>query len=116
MCLVGFGNTSQRMSKKVIDTLYSTCLALTDEMFDTNGMELRAGTVGNPNYAPEGQLENPYPMTFLCTLGNGHLGYVPSQLGYHNGGYSTDIAYLAPGSGERLVSDYLAILQELHRH
>jgi len=84
------------------------------EMFDTNGMELRAGTVGNPNYEPEDQLENPYPMTFVCTLGNGHLGYVPSKLGYTNGGYSTDIAYLAPGSGEKLVGDYLAILQELH--
>lgn len=86
------------------------------EMFDTNGMELRAGTVGNPNYAPDDQLENPYPMTFLCTLGNGHLGYVPSLLGYTNGGYSTDIAYLAPGSGEQLVSDYLRILQELRNN
>ena len=83
------------------------------EMFDTNGMELRAGTVGNPNYEPEDQLENPYPMTFVCTLANGHLGYVPSKLGYDNGGYSTDMAYLAPGSGEKLVGDYLAILQEL---
>ena len=84
------------------------------EMFDTNGMELRGGTVGNANYEADEQLENPYEMTFVCTLGNGHLGYVPSQLGYTNGGYSTDIAYLAPGSGERLVGDYLAILNELH--
>ena len=84
------------------------------EMFDTNGMELRTGTVGNPNYEPQAQLKNPYAMTFLCTLGNGHLGYVPSRLGYTNGGYSTDIAYLAPGSGERLVGDYLAILRQLH--
>ena len=84
------------------------------EMFDTNGMELRAGTVGNANYEDDEKLENPFAMTFICTLGNGHLGYVPSQLGYTNGGYSTDIAYLAPGSGERLVGDYLAILNELH--
>ena len=33
--LAGFGNTSSRMSEKVIDTLYSTCLALTDEMNNT---------------------------------------------------------------------------------
>lgn len=84
------------------------------EMFDTNGMELRAGTVGNPNYAPQEQTTNPFPMTVVCTLGNGHLGYVPSALGYANGGYSTDIAYLAPGTGERLVTDYLQILHELH--
>ena len=84
------------------------------EMFDTNGMELRNGTVGNPNYEADEQLENPFAMTFICTLGNGHMGYVPSLLSYTNGGYSTDIAYLAPGSGERLVGDYLAILNELH--
>ncbi len=84
------------------------------EMFDTNGMELRDGTVGNPNYKAEWQKENPFPMTFVCTLCNGHLGYVPSMLGYTNGGYSTDIAYLAPGAGEQLVADYLTILDELH--
>lgn len=84
------------------------------EMFDTNGAELRNGTVGNPNYEADRQQTNPYPMTIVCSLGNGHLGYVPSRLGYTNGGYSTDIAYLAPGSGERLVSDYLTILHQLH--
>ena len=84
------------------------------EMFDTNGMELRGGTVGNPNYRADQQLENPFEMTFICTLSNGHMGYVPSLMSYRNGGYSTDIAYLIPGSGERLVRDYLAILNDLH--
>ena len=85
------------------------------EMFDTNGMELRAGTVGNENYTAEEQLENPYKMTFICSLANGDQnGYIPSQLGYTNGGYSTDITYFAPGTGERLVGDYLQILNELH--
>ena len=84
------------------------------EMFDTNGVELREGTVGNPNYKDAWQKENPFPMTFVCTLANGHLGYVPSRLGYTNGGYSTDIAYLAPGTGEQLVGDYLDILRELY--
>lgn len=84
------------------------------EMFDTNGKELRCGTVGNKNYLPDEQLENPYKMTVVCTLANGHIGYVPSRLGFTNGGYSTDITKLAPGGGERLVGDYLAILNELH--
>ena len=84
------------------------------EMYDTNGAELRNGTVDNPNYEPHEQLENPYAMTFVCTLGNGHLGYIPSRLGYTNGGYSVDIAYLAPGAGERLVGEYLKILTRLH--
>lgn len=84
------------------------------EMFDTNGMELRSGTVGNENYAAEDQLENPYKMTIVCSLTNGHLGYVPSQLGYTNGGYATDITKLAPGSGEILIGDLLHMLNELH--
>jgi hypothetical protein len=84
------------------------------EMFDINGMELRGGTVGNEAYAAEDQLENPYPMTFVCTLANGHLGYVPSILGYTNGGYSANITKLNTGSGEALVADYLHLLNELY--
>ena len=84
------------------------------EMFDTNGMELRAGTVGNENYAEEDQLENPFAMTVICTLGNGSTCYVPSRLGYTNGGYSTDITYFAPGSGEVMVGDYLHLINQLY--
>ena len=84
------------------------------EMFDTNGMELRAGSVGNANYDADDQLENPFAMTFITTMGNGTHGYVPSRLGYTNGGYSTDITKFAPGTGEQLVGDYLRLLNELH--
>jgi len=84
------------------------------EMFDTNGMELRAGTVGNENYDADDQLENPFAMTFIATMGNGTHGYVPSRLGYTNGGYSTDITKFSPGTGEQLVGDYLRLLNELH--
>ena len=84
------------------------------EMFDTNGMELRSGSVGNANYDADDQLENPYAMTFIATMGNGTHGYVPSRLGFTNGGYSTDITKFAPGTGEQLVGDYLRLLNELH--
>lgn len=84
------------------------------EMFDTNGMELRAGSVGNENYDADDQLENPFAMTFIATMGNGTNGYIPSRLGYTNGGYSTDITKYAPGTGEQLVGDYLRLLAELH--
>lgn len=70
------------------------------EMFDTNGMEIKEGS--------------PMEMTFICNMTNGSIGYVPSQLGYTNGGYSTDITRLAPGSGEKLRDEYIAIFQE-HR-
>lgn len=83
------------------------------EMFDTNGMELKGGTVGAENYAAEDQMENPYAMTVITTMSNGSNGYVPSQLGYTNGGYSTEITSFAEGTGEKLVTDYLKLLHEL---
>lgn len=84
------------------------------EVFDDNGEELKRGTVGNDHYAEEDQLENPYAMTVICTLANGHNGYCPDAIGYQNGGYSTDITRYAPGTGEELVTDYLQILNDLH--
>lgn len=84
------------------------------EMFDTNGMELKDGTVGNANYAAEDQAENPYEMTVVMTIANGNKGYIPSKLGYTNIGYETCVTQFAAGSGEALVTDYLEILQELH--
>lgn len=84
------------------------------EMFDTNGMELKAGTVGNENYEADKQMENPYKMTIIATIANGYNSYIPSAMGYENGGYETDVTYFAKGTGEALVADYLTILNELH--
>ena len=84
------------------------------EMFDTNGMELKSGTVGNENYEADEQLENPYEMTIITTIANGYYNYIPSAMGYKNGGYATDTASYAPGTGERVVGDFLQILNELH--
>lgn len=84
------------------------------EMFDTNGMELKSGTVGNENYPEADQMENPYKMTIITTIANGYNSYIPSAMGYVNGGYETDVTYFAKGSGELIVTDYLKILNELH--
>ena len=35
---------------------------------------------------------------------NGQEGYIPSALGYKNGGYSTDITRFDPGTGEELAA------------
>ena len=84
------------------------------EMFDSNGMELRAGTVGNANYNAEDQLENPFEMTIVTTIANGSVGYIPSTLGFTNGGYERDTTKYAKGTGELMVGDYLAMLNQLH--
>ena len=57
---------------------------------------------------------SPFAMTFVVSNGNGDVGYIPSLLGYTNGGYSTDITKFAPGTGEQIVGDMLHILNELH--
>jgi hypothetical protein len=85
------------------------------EMFDTNGKELRDGTVGNEHYAPEDQLENPFAMHFVATLGNGSEGYMPSYDGFTNGGYERDTTRYAQGTGELIVGDILNALHELKK-
>ncbi len=84
------------------------------EMFDSNGKALREGTVGNPDYAAEDQLENPFTMTFVLSKGNGGVGYIPSAIAYTHGGYEPDCTKFAAGSGELLVGDYLHLLSELY--
>ena len=85
------------------------------EMFDTNGMELREGTVGNDHYAAEDQLENPYEMHFVTSLSNGSEGYIPSYDGFTNGGYERDTTKYAQGTGELIVGDVLHVLNDLHK-
>ena len=85
------------------------------EMFDTNGMELREGTVGNDHYAAEDQLENPYEMHFVTSLSNGSEGYIPSYDGFTNGGYERDTTKYAQGTGELIVGDILHVLNDLHK-
>jgi len=84
------------------------------ETFDTNGKELREGTVGNMNYALEDQLENPFTMTVVASIANGSLGYVPSAEGYKNGGYESDTTKFAEGTGELMVGDYLHALNDIY--
>jgi len=71
------------------------------EMFDTNGMQVKEGA--------------PMAMTIMCNMANGSIGYVPSQLGFDNGGYSTDITRVAPGSGEKMAQVMIDTLTQ-HRN
>ena len=91
------------------------------EMYDQNGMELKAGTTdtevtdfNDAAYADLQRYDNPYAMTVVCTLANGHEGYVPGSYAYASRGYTVDITRFAQGTAEQLVTDYLQILNELH--
>ena len=68
------------------------------EMFHENGKQVRDGS--------------PYKMTFICTLSGDALGYVPSAIGYKNGGYETFNCRFAPGSGEEFANESIRLLTE----
>ena len=70
------------------------------EQFDTNGDEIKSGS--------------PFEMTFITTQTNGCDGYIPSIIGYTNGGYSTDITRYAPGTGEQVAQDFVTMLTQMH--
>lgn len=70
------------------------------EMFDTNGMEIKAAS--------------PFEMTIVATCANDTLSYIPSAIGFEHGGYSVDRCQFVPGTGEQMVEEYVAMLNELH--
>lgn len=70
------------------------------EMFDTNGQQIKE--------------QSPYDMTFVVAYSNGHQGYVPSEAAYDYGCYEADTTKYAKGAGEKLVTAYLTMLEELH--
>ncbi len=70
------------------------------EMFDTNGMEIKEGS--------------PYAMTFVLSLSNGNVGYIPSALGFANGGYEPGNSRFVAGTGETLANQFVTMLKELH--
>ncbi len=75
-------------------------MTLPAELFDSLGMSIKENT--------------PYEMTILmgytCAVGQ----YLPSELGFRNGGYEALHTQFISGEGEKLVQFYLDILHELY--
>lgn len=69
------------------------------EMFTNHGIDIRART--------------PYDITFVSSCSNGSDGYIPSLEAYEYGCYESYVSYVAPGTGEELVEEYLRMLTEL---
>ncbi len=68
------------------------------EMFDTNGMFIKDNSR--------------FKTTFVCAYTNGHFGYIPSALGYENGGYEAYISRFEAGTGELVANKLVAMLAE----
>ena len=69
------------------------------EMFDTNGKQIKEGS--------------PFQKTFILTCTNERFAYIPSALGFQNGGYSADLCRFAPGSGELLAEHFIRTLKDM---
>ena len=52
--------------------------------------------------------------TFVCCYANDLYSYMPTQLGFDNGGYGPGQCKFVPGTGEELVDEYLQILNTLY--
>jgi len=68
------------------------------EMFDTNGMQIKDGS--------------PFDMTFVITNAGGAGAYVPSAIAVPNGGYEVYTAVDEFGTAERMVLEFLKMLNE----
>ena len=69
------------------------------EMFDTNGRQIKE--------------KSPFAVTYVLTCGGGN-GYIPSALGFQNGGYSVDNCWFLPGAGELFADTLVDCLKELY--
>ena len=61
------------------------------EMFDTNGKEVRDGS--------------PFKVTYMCSLANGSMGYVPSIAAVPHGTYEVLACAYVPGTGEQISGE-----------
>ena len=71
------------------------------EMFDTTAMAIKNNT--------------PYKMTFVITVANGEMGYIPTQECWdYPGCYEVGSCYFARGTAEIMEKAYLDVLADLH--
>jgi len=71
------------------------------EMFDENGKFIKENS--------------PFDATFVLELCNGSNGYIPSEEGYRIRCYEANTGKFCPGTGEIVASEYVRLLEELHK-
>lgn len=71
------------------------------EMFDTTAMYIKENS--------------PFARTFIVGYSYpGGGGYIPSALGFENGGYESDNCIFVPGTAEEIADQYLSMLSQMH--
>ena len=67
------------------------------EMFDTMGVYIRENS--------------PYAMTFIASLSNSSVGYLPTLETFEYGSYETDTCRFAPGIAEEMAEQFVSMLK-----
>jgi hypothetical protein len=65
---------------------------------------------------PEIKRRSPFRYTYVAELANDWIGYLPDRKGFELGGYQTWTGlhcYAEPGTGEAIVEETVAMLEEL---
>ena len=52
--------------------------------------------------------------TIVITMCNGHLGYIPSELGYSYNSYGANTGKFVSGTAEQLAEQYISMLNGLY--
>ena len=68
------------------------------EMWDINGREVRENS--------------PFKVTFISSLTNGSIGYIPAAVSFPNGGYEVYSCRFRPGCGEEFATEMVRLLNE----
>ena len=58
--------------------------------------------------------QSPFKHTFILTLSNHSIGYVPTREAFPQGAYEVEVSHIAPGEGERLAASAIKLLHELN--
>lgn len=91
---------------------------------DTRDMEMKVFAIGNLSFvfAPyemfgeQGQFikaKTPYPMTFIATCSEGDNSYIPSEAGFDNKTYESQVSYFARGNAEKIADEYINLLTQM---
>ena len=71
------------------------------EMFSESGLAIKEGS--------------PFAMTFVATCANANYTYIPIASAFEYGGYEVGMTKTAQGTAEKLVSEYISMLNELKK-
>lgn len=69
------------------------------EMFGQHGMHIKA--------------ESPYEMTFIATLGQGDIGYLPTLEAFEYESYESAVSIYERGTGDKAAEEFLNLLNQM---